>query len=716
MDEDRDGHSLLNPGANCWRLERADRVGWLVGGRAYFRAVRQALLEAERHAVVLAWDLHSEVLLERDEENPDDGLPRKLGPFLNALLEARPNLEIHLLVWDFSMIYAAEREWRLFSDAFRDPHPRLHLHYDDRLPMNASHHQKVIVVDDALAFAGGFDLSSWRWDSAKHRLHDERRTDPHGDPYQPYHDLALALTGPAAKALGDLCAERWKRATGNALPRRDSPRDQAPWISGLDPFLESVDIGIARTFAAFDPWPEVHEVERLHLDLIAVARDYLYFENQYFSSRRLTEALAQRLREPDGPEVIIVLTREAGWLEEGTMGLLRDRLFELLVEADEHGRLRLLYPRVADESGEESTQVYVHAKLVIADDRFLKVGSSNLSNRSMRVDSEVDLVIERAERDSAIRDRLLALLAIHFGTEPARVAERLEKAGTLGETIDSLETDTGHSLRPYPFGCDSDVERRLADTQLLDPDEPLDPGYWIRDFVPEGERPSTLRRLTQISLVVIVGILLAFLVKEGWGSVLDKETIVTHLETIQNSPWAPLILVGAVMLAGLVGIPLNLILVAATIVLGPWIAIGCGYAGAHLSAVAGFGLGHRFGKPILKRWNTDKIENLNRKLRDRGALSVALVRMVPIAPFTVVNLAAGASHLRFGVFNLGTLLGMAPGMAGVVLLTNQLNEAVSDPGWGSILGFLAVLLVVGGGVFFIRRALGSRTSGAGTTD
>lgn len=713
MDDKADDDPLLKPGANCWRIERADRLGLLIGGRAYFRALRRALLDAERRVVVLAWDLHSEVLPERDEQDPEDGLPRKLGPFLNALLKARPELEIHLLIWDFSMIYAAEREWRVFSDTFRDPHPRLHLQYDDRLPRNASHHQKVIVIDDALAFAGGLDLSIWRWDSAEHRLHDDRRTDPKGDPYQPYHDHQLAMTGPVAGALGDLCAERWQRATGNPLPRRDSPRSRAPWPPDLDPFLEDTDVGIARTFAAFDPWPEVREIEQLHLDLIAGARDYLYFENQYFSSRRIAEALAERLREPDGPEVIIVLTREAGWLEEGTMGLLRDRLFEQLSEADQHQRLRLCFPQVTNESGDESTQVYVHAKLVIADDRFFKIGSSNLSNRSMRVDTEVDLVIERPESDSAIRDRLIDLLAVHFGTEPERIAERLRSEGSLGKAIDSLMTETSHSLRPYPFGCESEIERQLAATQLLDPDEPLDPDYWIRSFVPEDERPSALRRFTQISMIVGAGLLLAFLVKEGWGSVLDKETLVSHLEAIQSSRWAPLILIGLVLVAGLSGVPLNLLLVAATIVLGPWIAIGCGYLGAHLSAIVAFGLGHRFGKPLLKKWNTEKVESLNRKLKERGIFSVALVRMVPIAPFAVVNLVAGASHLRFRIFNLGTFLGMAPGMAGVVLLTNQLNEAVTNPGWGSILTFLVVLLIVGGIILFIRHALGSRSSRVG---
>jgi len=701
---------LLEAGRNCWRIERADRVGFAIAGEAFFRAARQSLLLAERHAVILAWDLHSEVRLERDADEPDDGLPSQVGPFFDALLERRPELHLHILLWDFSMIYAAEREWRLFSDSFRDPHPRLHLRVDDRLPRGASHHQKVILVDDAFAFAGGLDLSQWRWDTAAHHLKDERRTDPDGKPYDPYHDIQMAVTGPAALALGDLCAERWQRATGESLPRVDAPATPAPWPDSLETALEDAPVGIARTYAAWEPWPAVHEVERLHLDLIAGARDYLYFENQYFSSRRIADAIADRLREPNGPEVIIVMTQDTGGLlEEGTMGRLKDRLFELLSEADEHGRLRLFFPRVADDEGEESAQVYVHAKVLIADDRILKVGSSNLSNRSMRVDSELDLVVERPAPDPSIRRWLHHLLGVHFRTEADTVAARVGESASLVEAVDGMRSDTGHSLWPLEFGCDSDLERQVADTQLLDPDEPIDPDHWIRNFVPGDERPSVLRRITLLSVLVLATLALAFLVKEGWGRVLDRETVVRHFEALQAHPAGLPALVCIIAVAGLAGVPLTLLLVGATVAMGPWVALACGFVGAHLSALAGYGIGHRLGKPLVKRWTSENVERIDRLLRDRGVLSVIFVRIVPVAPFAVINLVAGASQLRFRVFTLGNVLGMLPGMSAVILLTHQLNAAITNPGWDTILGFAAVFLAVGGAVIFIRRALRARS-------
>ena len=711
MSQPTDAAPLLKPDQNCWRIERADQVGFLVAGEAYFRALRRALLQAERHAVILAWDLHSEILLERDDADPEDGLPGKLGPFLNAVLEQNPQLELHLLVWDFSMIYAAEREWRFFSESLGDPNPRLHLHYDDQLPASTSHHQKVVVIDDALAFAGGLDLSQWRWDSAEHRLHDDRRTDPEGAPYDPYHDIQMAVTGPAALALGDLCADRWQRATGNDLPRRDAPRESVPWPDTIEVAFKDVDIGIARTYAAFEPWPEVQEIERLHLDVIASAQDYIYFENQYFSTRRLMDAMVERLRASEGPEIIIVLTQQAGgWLEEGTMGVLRDRLFEMLTAADQHNRLRIYRPEVSDDRGDETKHVYVHAKIFIADHRIIKIGSSNLSNRSMRVDSEVDLVIERPQPEDAVRQWLHRLLAVHFGCTREEVAAKLQEAASLGAGIDSMISDSGHSLKPFDFGCDSDLEREMADSQLLDPEEPLDPDYWIRNFVPKEERPSVLKRLTYVTLLVAAGLLISFLMKEGWGNVIDKETVLAYLESIQSQPWTPVLLIGIFALAGLVGLPINLVLIAATIAIGPWVALVCGYAGAHLSALTGFGLGHLLGKPLLRRWQSEKLARLSQQLRNRGILSVVLVRVLPVAPFVIVNLVAGASHLKFRVFNLGTLLGMAPGMAAVVLLTHQLNSAINQPGWGTAMGFAVAVTLIGGAVLFVRHALVSRSS------
>ena len=700
--------SLLHPGQNCWRIETAERAAILLSGERYFRAFRQALLLARKQVIILAWDLHSEILLERGPGAADDGLPQKLGPFLNALLEQRPELEIHLLIWDFSVIYAAEREWRMFSESLANPHPRLHLHFDDQLPLGVSHHQKVVVVDDALAFAGGIDLSQWRWDRPHHPYHEEFRVDASGKPYQPFHDIQMAVTGPAAVALADLCAERWERATGERL-QRPQPASPAPWPEELEEAFEQVEVGIARTYSAFEPWPAIHEAERLHLDLIARARNYIYIENQYFSSRRISDAIAGRLRDPDGPEVILIITQSpGGWLEESTMGLVRNRLFEMLHDADEHQRLRLYYPRVTDEESGQSNQVYVHAKLLIVDDQFLKIGSSNISNRSMRMDSEVDLVVTLKSPGAEVRRWLHELLAVHYHVPVEQVARHLESYPNLRAALDEMPSVESHTLAAFEARCKSDLERQLADTELLDPEEPPDPDYWIRNLIPKPERGKVLKRLTKVTLLLATGLLLAFLLKEGWSGVVTKEAMIGHLESIQSNPWAP----GLVLLlfagGSTVGVPLNLLLISATLVMGPWMALGCGYVGAYLSSLAGYGLGHTFGRKPLEKWVGKYTRRLERQLRKRGTLAVIIMRILPVAPFFIINLSAGALKLSLRSFNLGTLVGMLPGMSAVVLLTHQMGAAVDRPEWDTIAGFLATFAAVGGAIYFIRRALAAR--------
>ena len=93
--------------------------------------------------------------------------------------------------------------------------------------------------------------------------------------------------------------------------------------------------------------PPIAEVQALYLDMIAAARKTIYIENQYFTSNALGNALAARLAEPDGPEVIAVLRLSTqGWLEAPTMGTLRTVMLKKLRDADRHGRFHPCFPHI----------------------------------------------------------------------------------------------------------------------------------------------------------------------------------------------------------------------------------------------------------------------------------------------------------------------------------------------------------------------------------
>lgn len=682
-----------------------DQGAAILSGQDYFRAFRQAVLKAKKRVYILAWDISAVIMTVR-EENYDDGHPAELADFLFSVLEANPELEIYILLWDYSMVYIAEREWLPFSRWKEEDQPRLHFELDNQIAGGASHHQKVVIVDEQLVFCGGFDLSAWRWDTTEHLAQDERRKNPKGELYQPYHDVHMVMTGEVVAHFVDLFSMRWERALQADFPRLESLVDSKPWPEGIEVDFENESMGVALTFSKFKDYEPSFHIEQLHLDIIAKAKRYIYMENQYLSSHTIVEALAKRLKEPDGPEVIIVLTKDTGgYLEEGTLGVLRDRLLEILRDADAHGRLCAQYPHVSDEAGNES-QVYVHAKLLIADDSILEIGSANLSNRSMRVDSEVDMAIVRDEPSPFIETLLHRLLAIHFDCSTEEVKAAIDAKESICAAIGELREGRLHALKSLPIGCNNFILRKIANTQLLDPSEPISPGYWLREAFSSNDKmkkPSKWKKYAKVALWLVGGALVAYGVNQLWGGFLDKDAIVDWFEGFRSSPFVIPILLGIFIAAGMIALPINLLLVAGTIALGPWLTFVCGLIGSLASAALAFWLGKQFGKPLLENIAKEKMRSLSKKVGKRGVLSVALIRVVPIAPFVIINIVAGFSSLKFRTFMGGSLLGMFPGMLGVVLVTNQVQSVLSDPNWKTWLTLALVVLAFGSCTYFIKK-------------
>jgi phosphatidylserine/phosphatidylglycerophosphate/cardiolipin synthase-like enzyme len=252
--------------------------------------------------------------------------------------------------------------------------------------------------------------------------------------------------------------------------------------------FRDVDVAVARTQPAYRNRPAVREVEALYLDAIAAARRWIYIENQYVTSIAIGEALAARLEERDGPEVVIVQPRHCeGLLENSTMGPLRGRLAQRLYAADRHGRLQLYYPHVSGLA--PGMRLTVHAKVLVVDDRILRIGSANLNNRSMGLDSECDLAIEsrgdpaRAAGIAAIRDQLVGE---HIGRKPEEVTELMRTAGSLVRTIEELSGEN-RGLRRLEVDPEPWVTQFVLDGTVVDPNyalvtEPIviPPSYRLR--------------------------------------------------------------------------------------------------------------------------------------------------------------------------------------------------------------------------------------------
>lgn len=687
-----DSPSILRPGSNVWRVERAGRAAVLVDGAAYFQAVREALRKARHSVFILGWDVHSQAPLVGETGEVDDGSPPLFGDFLRALAETRPELSIHILLWDYALLYAAERElfprWKF---DWSTPE-QVHFQLDGAVPLGSAQHQKLIVVDDAVAFNGGLDLTIRRWDTPDHRLDNPLRVDPAGRPYQPFHDVQMLVDGDAAAALAEIARERWLRAGGGSLPPFAPLIEDDPWPDGVLPDFVDVGVGIARTLPAHNGEPEVREVEALFLDSIDAAERTIYIENQFLTHRTFAERLARRMREVPDLEVLIVTPERAeSWIEYHAMRSGRI-LFANQLRGAGGERVRFVYPQVEQHGERASTMV--HSKVMIVDDRLLRIGSANLNNRSMAADTECDLAIQ-ADRDAdrkAIADIRNRLLADHCGVTVNAVAEEMQRSKSLLRAAERL-CGSGHSLRAVDDG-EPEAEELVRYVQTIaDPAQPLSVEMLSRALEPDLSAPrrSALKKLAAAALVL-------FALTAAWhltplSEVANLDEVRETLASFSHTPFGGLAVIAMFVVAGLVAFPLTVLIVATAAALGPEVGIIYAAAGAMASALVTFVIGALLGRGILREVLGPRLDRVRQRIARRGVLAVAAIRLVPIAPFTLVNLAAGASEIRTFDYIVGTALGLAPGMIVLSLLGGQVFQILTEP---TLISVTLLLLAVAG--------------------
>ncbi len=446
----RPATALLDPGS-YWRKVRAGRVSFLVDSAAYFAAAMSAIRRARRSILLLGWGFDPRTRLRPGPEERE-GAADEIGNVLKNLARLRPELDVRVLIWKSALPISASQHFfpHRARAWFRGSPVRFRL--DASVPYGACHHQKVLVIDDKIAFCGGGDFSIDRWDTPAHLDEDPRRIFPGRGPHAPRHEVMMMLDGAAARTLGELARTRWLRSTGHgvAAPPEDLPGD--PWPSWLPPDMEDVDVAVVRTEPAWRGRPEVNEVERLHLRCIRLARRSIYLENQYFTSPLIGEALAARLSEPDGPQVVLVSTKHSpSYFDRLTMDRTRADLLRRLWAADLYGRFRAFYPRTT-----AGHAIIVHSKTTVIDDRLVRIGSANLNNRSGGFDTECDAAIEaRTPAEEAAIARFRARLVGHFLNAPPGDVEELTRRHGLAGAIDRMTDESGGRLTrldPEPMG------------------------------------------------------------------------------------------------------------------------------------------------------------------------------------------------------------------------------------------------------------------------
>lgn len=693
----------LQTGRNCWEVFGHPRARLLIDADSYFFDLEAELRRARHSVFVIGWDIDSRVRLTQD------GLT--LAELFDELVRGNSKLRIHLLIWDPAAFYYLERERLTAARLGWGTHGRVIFHRDDEHPLGASQHQKIVVIDDRVAYCGGIDLTANRWDNSAHDPENPDRKNPWGKGYGPFHDVQIRVEGPAARKLGEMARIRWEWA---GAPERtepaeisEEPREAVELHRDALEFKEMRRIALARTLPRYKGNPEVREVEKLYLDLVQAARSVIYIENQFLTSGKVSAALARSLKSETGPEVIIVLPQGSGnIIEEKTMGPRQSRMLRHLQRADRGGRLGIFSP--CQENG---TWVKVHAKIMIVDGRWVRVGSANLANRSMGLDSECDVLVETSEAEG--RKVLLRFLSEHLGENAEGLDRAIRNQGSVldvirrrsdGRRLVSLEPESGERTDELISELDIiDMERSIEDEALAEDftfDRKGRPGRLLRS-------PAVISGLGLGLFILAVVLVWVLTPLEGY---LNQAELSELLTRFRESPAAPLWVLGTHLLAGLFFVPVNLLIIATATVFQAPLAIAYALGGSLLNALAGYAVGRAAGVSFLDRLLGGNIKRLADRFARRGVLPVIVVRMLPVAPFTVVNLIGGAARLHLTDFLLGTLIGLAPGVLSLVFFQRSLIAFLREPGWDSV-GMLAVIVaLIVGGLHFVKKRFGSERS------
>jgi phosphatidylserine/phosphatidylglycerophosphate/cardiolipin synthase-like enzyme/uncharacterized membrane protein YdjX (TVP38/TMEM64 family) len=728
-----DDARFLRPGHTCDSIRHAHRLRLLVDAESYFAALRAAIVRAQRSVTIIGWDIDSRV--ELVPGGADDGFPAPLGAFLAAVVAARPALRVRILAWDFAMLYALEREWLPAYKLGWRSGARLTCRLDGQHPPGASHHQKVVVIDDRLAFVGGIDLTRSRWDTRAHAPNEPRRRNGPRQPYSPTHDVQAMFDGEAARTVGVLAQQRWANAVARrSHAKQDSacvealaneandkarephteprPGDAAdPWPPGIAPDIENVELGIALTVAPHAGRDGCEQIHALYREAFEKARKTVYIENQYFTASALGDTLAQRLARDDAPSIAVVLPREqTGWLQSATMGTLRARLYKRLRAADRAQRLRLWHPWT---EGLGDAFINVHSKLMTVDDDLLVIGSANLNNRSMVLDTECNIVLE-ARGDARVRAAIAAmrngLLAEHLGTDAAHVERALAQFdGDINRAIESLAHGP-RALRVLEPSVSPELDRWVPETAVVDPERPARPDEVVREFVPGPGGRSITGRLLLLGLCALLATAMAL----AWHYTplaqyvsLDRVSRAAH--ALASTRFGPLLVTGAYAVAAIASVPVTVLIVCAGLLFGAVAGSLYALAGSLVAALATYAIGRWAGRDAVRRHAGSRLNRLSKRLGRQGIAAVVVLRVAPLAPFVLVNLAAGASHIGLRDYIIGTLVGMGPGIVLSTVFAHQLVDAVRHPHLASI----ALLAGIGIGIvalsFALQRFFGGRS-------
>jgi uncharacterized membrane protein YdjX (TVP38/TMEM64 family) len=203
--------------------------------------------------------------------------------------------------------------------------------------------------------------------------------------------------------------------------------------------------------------------------------------------------------------------------------------------------------------------------------------------------------------------------------------------------------------------------------------------------------------LSRSKALVLILLVLALPLAWRWTPLHDWinfQTILEWQRSLRDDPAAPSLVIGVYLLGSLFFFPVTILNLATIFAFGPVWGNVYALAGWFLSASAGYFIGRLLGRDLLHKLAGNRLNRLISRTERHGFLSVLTMRVIPVAPFTLVNLFIGASGIRFRDLFLASLVGRVPGLVTLSLFGVQLENALRTPGLASLALLVFVLLVV----------------------
>jgi uncharacterized membrane protein YdjX (TVP38/TMEM64 family) len=499
--------------------------------------------------------------------------------------------------------------------------------------------------------------------------------------------VQVAVSGPIVTELSKLVRWRWNRLVEPEQQITEATNedtlDELPncWPESVEPVFENIPCGIAQTIPFMDATKPLQEVRRMLLALINQAESFIYIENQFANRGEIAEALNQRLKARPQLKVLIISSYQPeGTVECETYWAGRIDFKRILENGIEDGRIFMAYSGSTNKDG-VAGQKRVHAKVMVIDNTHFVIGSSNLSNRSMALDTECDLVFEANKPEHKIKIAWFRndLISEHAGWSVEEVQQFIDSSNTF-EQLSRCKDEYAYCLQEAEDDIFTDQHLQGLITPFGDPQQPIFPPF----LLPNGRRfqlPNPRKRTLIISVALFVVALLV-----GGGYLLSQNVdwmnqahLKTLLSSLRDSPWALIAVCGIYIVAGLLFFPVTVLSLVVAMVFGATWGIVYGMAGVMCSTLVLFLIGNLIGDKGLRDLAGPRINKIDKKFAKNGIFGVAILRMIPIAPFSLVNLVAGISSIKLSHFLVGTFMGMFPPMIVKAIVGGSIADIFRDP-------------------------------------